>query len=73
MAQRWFPTPNGKGRYTLDTANADEWLELMKTANGVASITSVNQRAVQRAKASEPEEDGGHDEEFELDWRRANN
>ena len=63
MAQRWFPTSNGKGRYTLDTPNADEWLELMKTANGVASITSVNQRAVQRAKASEPEEDGGHDEE----------
>ena len=53
MAQRWFPTPNGKGRYTLDTANADEWLELMKTANGVASITSVNQRAVQRARWKE--------------------
>jgi hypothetical protein len=35
----------------------------MKTANGVASITSVNQRSVQRAKASEAEEDGGHDEE----------
>jgi len=45
MAQKWFPTPNGKGRYTLDAANTEEWLELMKTANGVASITSVNQRA----------------------------
>ena len=58
MVQKWFPTSNGKGRYTLDTANAEEWLELMKTANGDASITSVNQRAVQRAQASEPEEDG---------------
>ena len=58
MAIKWVPTPNGKGRVQVGRRNADEWLELMKTANGVASITSVNQRAVHRAKASEPEEDG---------------
>ena len=63
MALKWVPTPNGKGWVQVGRRNAEEWLELMKTASGVASITSVNQRAVQRAKASEPEEDGGHDEE----------
>ena len=58
MALKWVLTPNGKGRVQVGRRNAEEWLELMKTANGVASITSVNQRAVQRAQASEPEEDG---------------
>ena len=58
MALKWVPTSNGKGWVQVGRRNAEEWLELMKTANGVASITSVNQRAVQRAKASEPEEDG---------------
>ena len=45
MAQRWFPTSNGKGWYTLDSGNAEDWFELMKNANGVPRITSVNQRA----------------------------
>ena len=57
MAIKWVPTSNGKGRVQVGERNAEEWLELMKTASGVASITSVNQRAVQRAKASESEGD----------------
>jgi len=58
MAIKWVPTSNGKGRVQVGERNAEEWLELMKTASGVASITSVNQRAAQHAKASEPEQDG---------------
>ena len=56
MALKWVPTSNGKGWVQVGRRNAEEWLELMKTASGVQRITSVNQRAADH-QAHQKEQD----------------
>ena len=58
MAQKIVPHKSGKGFIVTGRPTVKEWEETLKTAGGCVGVTSVNHRAVQRAKASEPKEDG---------------
>ena len=57
MAIKRVPTRNGKGFIVTGRRNSREWDDFLETAGGCVGVTSVNHRAVQRAKASESEED----------------
>ena len=64
MAIKWVPTSNGKGWVQVGKRNAEEWLELMKTAGGCVGVTSVNyrvERACQKEQVDKGSSEGSED------------